>query len=181
MNSQGRLHILWGLRLLRYHRILQSRHSFSITLRRHQSWLARYRTVVPLQKNQANAQEQLEFALQLLTMVCYGFVKLSILAFYRQIFVINKRTAFDIVTIVAGWVIFLWTITFILIIIFPCGGHVDNNQGSAAQQIKHCLVIGYTSLDGLAASDFILDLFLFLLPLPMVSPPKSTDRFELTQ
>jgi len=111
---------------------------------------------------------KLEFALQLLTVVCYGFIKLSILAFYRQVFVVNKRSAFDKIVIGFAWVVFLWTITFILIIIFPCGSHVDNNWGTASQQIAHCLVIGYTSLDGLAASDFILDLVLICLPLPMI-------------
>ena len=35
---------------------------------------------------------QLEFAIQLLTVTCYGLVKLSILAFYRRLFVTNKRT-----------------------------------------------------------------------------------------
>jgi hypothetical protein len=101
--------------------------------------------------------------------VCYGLIKLSILAFYRQIFVVNqKNSIFNRIVIVAAWVIFLWTITFILIVIFPCGVHVDNNWGTASQQIAHCLVIGYTSLDGLAASDFILDLFLICLPLPMI-------------
>lgn len=76
---------------------------------------------------------------------------------------------FDKIVIVSAWVVFLWTITFVLIVIFPCGIHVDNNWGSAASQIAHCLTIGYSSLDGLAASDFILDLFLICLPLPMVS------------
>lgn len=111
---------------------------------------------------------QLEFAIQLLTMVCYGFVKLSIIAFYRRIFVVNKRTTFDVITRVTGVVIFLWVITFILIIIFPCGYHISDNWGSAASQEAHCLVIGYTSLEGLAASDFILDVVILALPIPMV-------------
>lgn len=101
-------------------------------------------------------------------MVCYGFVKLSIIAFYRRIFVVNKRTTFDIITQVTAVVIFLWVITFILIIIFPCENHIDNNWGTAAQQGEHCLKIGYTSLEGLAASDFIIDVVLITLPIPMV-------------
>ncbi|CAD6576753.1 MAG: hypothetical protein ASARMPRED_007869 [Alectoria sarmentosa] len=111
---------------------------------------------------------KLEFAIQLIMMVCYGFVKLSIVAFYRRIFVVNKRTTFDIITRVTGVVIFLWVFTFILIIIFPCGSHIDNNWGTAAQQEAHCLVIGYTSLEGLAASDFIIDVVLLALPIPMI-------------
>ncbi|MCJ1314966.1 hypothetical protein MMC15_000280 [Xylographa vitiligo] len=70
---------------------------------------------------------KLEFAIQLLTVTCYGLVKLSILAFYRRLFVTNKRT-----------------------------------------RDLYCLTIGYTSLVGLAGSDLILDVFLIILPLPMI-------------
>ena len=108
-------------------------------------------------------------------MFCYGFVKLSIIAFYRRIFVVNKRTTFDIVTRVTAVVIFLWVITFILIIIFPCGYHISDNWGTAASQQAHCLVIGYTSLEGLAASDFIIDVVLITLPIPMVGTAFFTE------
>ena len=72
-------------------------------------------------------------------------------------FVANKRTIFDISARDTAVVIFSWVMTFILIIIFPCGIHIDKNWGTAAQQEAHCLIIGYTSLEGLATSNFILD------------------------
>ena len=42
------------------------------------------------------------------------------------------------------------------------------NWGSSYDQDLYCLTIGYTSLVGLAGSDLILDVFLIILPLPMV-------------
>ena len=102
-------------------------------------------------------------------MICYGFVKISIIAFYRRIFATNKRTIFDIVTKITMVVVFLWVITFILIIVFPCGIHVDANWGPPVQQLAYCQSIGYTSLEGLAGSDLILDVALIVLPIPIVS------------
>lgn len=97
--------------------------------------------------------------------VCYGFVKLSILAFYRRIFVVSERSSFDIATRVMAVVVFLWTITFILLVIFACPQSVSASWGTAAQQNEYCLAIGYTSLEGLAGSDLILDLILISMPI----------------
>ena len=112
---------------------------------------------------------QLQFAFQILMVICYGFIKISIVCFYRRIFVTRKRTAFDVVTTAVNVVLFLWSLTFILIIIFPCGRHIYANWGTPASQIAYCEAIGHTSEEGLAASDLILDVVLLVLPLPSVS------------
>ena len=98
-----------------------------------------------------------------------GFIKISIIAFYRRIFVINKNTVFDIVTKILTVVVFLWTVTFILIDIFACGGHVTANWDSLAEQSKYCDAIGYTSEEGFAVSDLIINVFVIISPLPLVS------------
>lgn len=102
-------------------------------------------------------------------MLSNGFIKLSIIAFYRRIFVTRKNSAFDIVTKTLALVIFLWTFTFLLIDIFACGGHVTANWGSLEEQNKYCDTIGYTSLEGFAVSDLIIDIFVLASPLPLVS------------
>ena len=81
-----------------------------------------------------------------------GFIKLSIIAFYRRIFVTQKNSVFDIVTKIFALVIFLWTMTFILLLIFGCGGHVTANWGSPNEQSIYCDAIGYTSEEGFAIS-----------------------------
>ena len=110
-------------------------------------------------------------------MVCYGFVKISIVFFYRRIFVAHKRTVFDAVTKAVIVVLFLWTITFILIIIFPCGSHVDASWGPPSSQLMYCEKIGHTSEEGLAASDLILDIILLVLPIPSVSQLPMENNF----
>ena len=102
-------------------------------------------------------------------MLSNGFIKLSIVAFYRRIFVTRKNSVFDIVTKILASVIFLWTITYILIDVFACGGHVTANWGSLDEQSKYCDTIGYTSEEGFAVSDLIIDIFVIASPLPLVS------------
>lgn len=104
-----------------------------------------------------------------------GFIKLSIIAFYRRIFVTQKNSVFDIVTKIFALVIFLWTMTFILIDIFACGGHVTASWGSLDEQSKYCDTIGYTSEEGFAVSDLIIDVFVIASPLPLVSSTVSID------
>lgn len=118
---------------------------------------------------------QLQFAFQLLMVICYGFLKISIVYFYRRIFVTAKRGLFDIITTAVNVVLFLWSITFILIIIFPCGKHIYANWGTPASQLAYCEKIGHTSEEGLTASDLILDVVLLVLPVPSVSICTSRD------
>ena len=112
---------------------------------------------------------QLQFAFQLLMVICYGFVKISIVCFYRRIFVPWKRTLFEITTTVVNVILFLWSLTFILIIIFDCEAHLFANWGSPAAQEAYCAAIGHTSEEGLAGSDLILDVVLIILSIPSVS------------
>lgn len=76
---------------------------------------------------------------------------------------------FDIVTKILALVIFLWAIAFFLIDIFACGGHVTASWGSLEEQSKYCDTIGYTSEEGFAVSDLIIDVFVIASPLPLVS------------
>ena len=100
-------------------------------------------------------------------MIAYGCIKLSIVAFYRRLFVVSKGTVFDIVTKVTMVIIFLWSFTFILMIIFDCGTHFWANWGSTPDQLELC-PIPFTSEYRLTISDLILDVFIFLMPIPRV-------------
>lgn len=102
--------------------------------------------------------------------ICYGFIKLSIIAFYRRLFVTNKNTFFDILTKAANVVVFLWSIAYILIDIFDCGSHLDANWGTFEELLAYCTTIGFTSEYGFVISDFLLDVLVISLPLPLVSP-----------
>lgn len=115
--------------------------------------------------------------------ICYGLVKISIFCFYRRIFVSQKRTTFDVITHIVNAVMFLWSLTFVLMVIFDCGSHIFANWGSAADQEAYCAAIGHTMEEGLAGSDFILDVVLNILPIPSVSLSASgiaqTDQLQI--
>ncbi|KAL9057863.1 MAG: hypothetical protein Q9162_002093 [Coniocarpon cinnabarinum] len=74
----------------------------------------------------------------------------------------------DVLLKIAIATIVLWTITFELLIIFDCRGHISSNWASSGEEAANCPV-GFTSEYGLAISDLILDVFIFLIPLPLVS------------
>lgn len=102
-------------------------------------------------------------------MLNYCFVKTSIVCFFRRIFVTHKNAVFDIITKATIVVILLWTLTFILEVIFACGSQFTANWGSPAAQHRYCSKIGFTSEEGLAGSDLALDVVLLALPMPKAS------------
>lgn len=105
---------------------------------------------------------QLQFAFQLLMVTCYGFVKISIVCFYPRMFVPFKGTTFDIITTIVIVIMFLWSLTFILIVMFDCGAKILASWGTPAAQEAYCAVIGHTSEEGLAGSDLILEVVLII-------------------
>ncbi|KAF2115243.1 hypothetical protein BDV96DRAFT_646257 [Lophiotrema nucula] len=111
--------------------------------------------------------EKIQFPFQIFMMLAYAFIKMGIVAFYRRLFVVDKRSVFGIVTLVTQVVLVLWSLTFILLVIFPCGRHIWANWGATGDQLALCPVV-FTSEYGLTGSDLILDVYIFLLPLPCV-------------
>jgi hypothetical protein len=59
--------------------------------------------------------------------LAYGCIKMSIVAFYRRLFVVDKRSMFGIVTFVTLIVLILWSLSFILLVIFLCGTYFGPN------------------------------------------------------
>lgn len=77
----------------------------------------------------------------------------------------------DMMTRLSVLVVCLWTVAFVLLTTFCCGTKFAANWGPIAEQLQDCPV-GETNKYGLAISDLILDLFIFILPLPFVSLSK---------
>ena len=82
----------------------------------------------------------------------------------------------DIITKLSMLVVSLWTVAFVLLTIFCCGLNFAANWGPLAEQLQDCPV-GFTIKYGAAISDLILDLFVFILPLPFVS--LSQDKLSI--
>ena len=108
----------------------------------------------------------------------YGFIKLSVLFFYRRIFVARMWSTFDVVTKITAFIVVLWTIGFFLINLFGCGKHLDWGWGPLDEE-DHC-VDGLKELEALMISDFITDLLVIALPFPIVSWMKIVRDAVLT-
>ncbi|KAF5868422.1 putative integral membrane protein [Botrytis fragariae] len=104
------------------------------------------------------------FGQKIFMILAYGSIKLSIIAFYRRIFVVSKNDAFNRVSKISAAVIFLWTVAFIFIIIFDCGTAVWANWGSPPlRSLSTVLLVSPATI-----SDFLVDIYVLLLPLPII-------------
>ena len=99
--------------------------------------------------------------------LAYGFIKLSVTFFYRRIFVAKRWSIFDIVTKITIVLTVLWTLAFFLISIAGCGKNISYNWGPLEDEYR--CITGLPELEALMISDFITDLFVLLLPFPLVS------------
>lgn len=99
--------------------------------------------------------------------LAYGAIKLSVLFFYRRLFVVKRNTLFDIVTKVAIVIVTLWTIAFFFLTIFYCGVHIDAIWGNVIEAAEVC-PDGFKAGMAYFASDFGTDALVLLLPLPTV-------------
>ncbi|MCJ1275037.1 hypothetical protein MMC21_002837 [Puttea exsequens] len=94
-----------------------------------------------------------------------GLIKLSALFLYRRIFVVNKNSPFDIVTMVMIAICSLWTVGFFLAQIFGCGSNFGAPFGTLTD-VASCNT--NVRLDALMISDLITDILVWILPIPVV-------------
>ncbi|KAI0972044.1 hypothetical protein F4678DRAFT_460874 [Xylaria arbuscula] len=94
-------------------------------------------------------------------------VKLSALFFYQRIFCVGEKQAiFRTITWITVIVVVLWLLVFQFLTGFQCGTHFSALwDGSYAE---YC-VLSFPFLYGLVVSDFILDIWLLVLPIPNIS------------
>jgi hypothetical protein len=98
-----------------------------------------------------------------------ALVKLSIMFFYRRLFVVDSRGCANIINIGIVALIIAWLIAIQFAFLFICKVHVDALWGSFAQVESDCSNLGYFPVElGMAYSDFFLDLIVFLFPFPAV-------------
>lgn len=110
---------------------------------------------------------KLLFAFQLMLTIAYGFVKCSILAMYRRIFVTHRNSAFDIICKITMAIVIAWSATFFIMTVATCGNSPSAFWGTAPEKSMSCQR-SFAAGQGLASSDLILDVILMLLPQPLV-------------
>ena len=113
--------------------------------------------------------ERLDFALTILMILAYCFIKLSIVFLYRRIFIVPGHSrVFNIVTWVLITIIISWAITFVFMFIFNCGSHVAAEWGTREELTLYC-GDGLKHEEGLYVSEFLTNILLVLAPIIPVS------------
>ena len=87
--------------------------------------------------------------------------------FYRRIFCAGHRNWFWYLTIVMLVLISCWTIIFFFLFVFYCGSNVWAEWSTVMDLATNC-PNGPAYQQGLAISDFLMDIMVILLPVPLV-------------
>jgi len=120
---------------------------------------------------------QCEWAFEVIQPFALGFTKLSILYFYRRIF----RGRFFNLTI---WVLIeittTWLIAFEFAAIFDCNTHFSANWGSLAELKANC-DNSFSELAAYSISDVIIDIFILVLPIPLVRDLQGASKRGTTE
>ena len=95
-----------------------------------------------------------------------AFVKLSMVFYYRRIFLVSNRpTVFDSVTIATTGVILVWLIVFCFLFGFQCGVNITPVWNGS--YFNYCN-LAIPSHRALAISDVILEIWILAIPIPKV-------------
>ena len=113
-------------------------------------------------------KKQIEYAVQLMQIIALGCIKSSFVMFYRRIFCTGHRTWFWYITIAMLALIVAWTITFFFVFVFYCGNNHWAEWDTVINLETYC-PDGLKYQAGLAISDFIMDIMVIALPIPVVS------------
>ncbi|KAL4908655.1 hypothetical protein BDW74DRAFT_175337 [Aspergillus multicolor] len=108
---------------------------------------------------------QIQYFTDIAAILALGFIKLSILYFYRSIFCsrLTTRTAFHTATTFLIALVIVWTLVFGFGAIFLCGAHPERAWSTVAIVVeKYSLRLPL--LEGNAISDFSTDVIIRLLP-----------------
>ncbi|KAI9743050.1 MAG: hypothetical protein M1818_003345 [Claussenomyces sp. TS43310] len=120
-----------------------------------------------------NEISKLAYISQMISIVAYGSLKLSVLLLFRRIFV---GKVFKTVSILATIVVVLWTVAFFFATLFQCGSRPSWLWQSPKAVATHCSDYKYIQL-GHATSDVATDLVVLAIPIPIIwklhmSPPQ---------
>ena len=96
------------------------------------------------------------------TTLAFGFIRLSVLFFYRRLFLVHSKSLFDIASRLLIYFVVLWTLLFVFLMMFYCGLNFP-----ISGSIKGCIqptpiLVGYS------ASDIALDILIWVLPMSIV-------------
>lgn len=109
----------------------------------------------------------IEFYYELLMILAYGLIKLSIVFFYRRLFLVLKWSAFDVISLAYIAMITIWTLTCFFSILFFCKTKIHLVWESLFDTQDQCGDVFALEL-GLGISDLVTDIMILILPMPIV-------------
>lgn len=103
---------------------------------------------------------------------------MSLLFYYRTIFKVGRQIIFSVASIGLIGLVAIWMIVYFFGLMFTCGTRIDANWTSLPMNAEYCwFTFGSPAMIGWLLSwswtDFIMDLFVLLFPIPMVSSSAS--------
>ncbi|KAE8160740.1 hypothetical protein BDV40DRAFT_313556 [Aspergillus tamarii] len=110
-------------------------------------------------------EAKIEFYFQLFMIAAYGFIKASIVLFYRRIFVSNKKSRFAIISNICLAVTVVWAVAFFLLFLFGCKTKIYLHW-APLQEVRDQCGDPLAAETALVVSDLITDLAILLLPFP---------------
>ncbi|KAI9148250.1 hypothetical protein HJFPF1_12078 [Paramyrothecium foliicola] len=125
--------------------------------------------------------QQIQYYFDIIVVFAFGALKLSILLFYRKIFCVNRshRDAFDTITAAMIALVIVWTLSFGFGAIFLCGTRPAYAWAPVALVAEHCSA-QLQFLEAYAITDFIMDCFIWSLPIPKIWGLHMAVRKKLT-
>ncbi|KAB8215947.1 hypothetical protein BDV33DRAFT_194772 [Aspergillus novoparasiticus] len=112
-------------------------------------------------------EAKIEFYFQLFMIAAYGFIKSSIILFYRRIFVSNTKSRFAIISNICLAVTVVWAVAFFLLFLFGCKTKVYLHW-APIQEVRDKCGDPLAAESALVISDLITDLAILLLPFPKI-------------
>ena len=106
-----------------------------------------------------------QWAFNLMQMLAFGTVKLSVIFLYRRIF---RGTLFDICSKFMIGLVTVWTLGFFFTILFQCGSNFWALWSNLFNFLSYCLDdVVYLEVNSI--SDIITDVLILVIPIPMVN------------
>ena len=97
-----------------------------------------------------------------------GFIKLSFIFFFRRIFVTGGTNVFRTISSIMIVLVIAWMLSFFFWFCFSCGIHFSSRWTTLNSLHQDCSTDVKSDL-ALAISDFLTDVLVLTLPIPMVS------------
>ncbi|KAI1135650.1 hypothetical protein F5Y05DRAFT_167348 [Hypoxylon sp. FL0543] len=126
---------------------------------------------------QLSLKSKIEWAYLLMFPIALACMKTSFLFFYARVFAVQKHGLLN--KLLTGFIVFvvLWAVAFFFSVLFECGSDFRRIWSSSSEEFMSRCSRTVDIVLALCITDFVTDIFIFLIPIPLVLQLKlSTSR-----